>query len=99
MICSGCGWRVPADELYPFRCPRSGTDDVDHVLVRHIDDGEIDDDPDPFIRYRRRMVIGQHRQYVDVIRRLEDRIEKVDGRRFIPTMSGPVTNVAEPSMT
>lgn len=85
MICSGCGWRVPADELYPFRCPRSGTDDVDHVLVRHIDDGEIDDDPDPFIRYRRRIHIGQHRQYVDVVRRLEDRIEKVDGRRFTIT--------------
>jgi threonine synthase len=88
MTCSGCGWSVPAGELRPFRCPNSGSDDVDHVLVRHIDDGTIDDDPDPFIRYRRRMHIWQgadDRQYVDVVRRLEDRIEKVDGRRFAMT--------------
>jgi len=85
MICSGCGWRMTADELYPFRCPNAGTDDVDHVLVRHIDDRDIDDDPDPFIRYRRRMLIVQPRQYVDVVRRLEDRIENVDGRRFTIT--------------
>ena len=80
---------MPADELHPFRCINAGRDDVDHVLVSHIDDDGIDDDPDPFIRYRRRMHIGQHRQYVDVVRRLEDRIEQVDGRRFTITPLTP----------
>jgi threonine synthase len=88
MTCSGCGCSVPPHELRPFRCANSGSDDTDHVLVRRIDDGAIDDDPDPFIRYRRRMHISQgvdDRQYIDVVRRLEDRIEKVDGRRFTIT--------------
>ena len=45
----------PADP-YPFRCPRAGTDDADHVLTRVLNltnarfpDG---DEANPFLRYR-----------------------------------------------
>jgi threonine synthase len=63
-ICSGCGHEVPADDPPPFRCPaaRPG-DDVDHVLVRHLDPQRasgretvrstfLDPQPHPFLRYR-----------------------------------------------
>jgi len=57
MTCGGCGWTAPPLDPRPFRCPRAGTDDVDHVLVRHLDDASalpfFDDEANPFIRYRR----------------------------------------------
>jgi threonine synthase len=59
ICCAGCGYLAdPADpaDPYPFRCPRAGTDDADHVLTRVLDpavtrfpDGH---EPNPFLRYR-----------------------------------------------
>jgi len=62
MVCGGCGYVASAFEPRPFRCPKSGMDDTDHVLRRKIDvrgaEGELrraffDPEPDPFLRYRR----------------------------------------------
>jgi threonine synthase len=35
--CSGCGHVADPGDPFPFRCPRAGTDDVDHVLTRVLD--------------------------------------------------------------
>ena len=54
--CAGCGWTVPPVEPRPFRCPRAGSDDVDHVLRVQCDGDPSafsDPEPNPFIRYRR----------------------------------------------
>ncbi len=96
MICSGCGWIVLAGSR-PFRCPNAGVaTDVDHVLVRQIEarlDAFLDDEPDPFVRYRR-MTFAWHDamargvsdgDFVDIVHRLEERIEAVDGRSFAVT--------------
>ena len=32
--CSACGYLADPADPYPFRCPRSGTDDADHILTR-----------------------------------------------------------------
>ena len=32
--CSGCGYIADPADPCPFRCPRAGTDDADHVLTR-----------------------------------------------------------------
>jgi threonine dehydratase len=34
ICCSGCGYTTDPADPYPFRCPRAGTDDIDHVLTR-----------------------------------------------------------------
>jgi threonine synthase len=61
IVCSGCGAAAQPRELYPFRCGKAGTDDVDHVLVRVLDPAhvrfpgrdELDHEPmEPFLRYR-----------------------------------------------
>lgn len=62
LVCQGCGYEVPADEPYPFRCPNSD-DDTDHLLRRVLQPGDLGApesgrgiflrrDPNPFIRYR-----------------------------------------------
>jgi threonine synthase len=95
MICAGCGWSVP-DGTRPFRCANAGRDDVDHVLVRRVEvtrDAFDGDERDPFLRFRRLTYSWRDArargvtdvQYVEVVRRLEDRIEEVDGRRFAIT--------------
>jgi threonine synthase len=95
MICNGCGWAVPTGSR-PFRCANAGRDDVDHVLVRRvprITEPFFDDEPDPFVRYRRLTHTWQDamargvsdEDFTGVVRRLGDRIEKVDGRRFAMT--------------
>jgi threonine synthase len=56
IVCAGCGWTAPPRDPRPFRCPRSGTDDVDHVLARRLESASpvpfFDREPNPFIRYR-----------------------------------------------
>ena len=54
--CSGCGHVAGRDDPYPFRCPRAGTDDTDHVMTRvlglagpHFPSGS---EQNPFVRYR-----------------------------------------------
>jgi len=95
MICGGCGWTVPLGAR-PFRCANAGRGDVDHVLVRRVavrPDPFFDEEPDPFVRYRR-LTYAWHDamtrgvsdgEFVDVVRRLEERIEAVDGRSFAVT--------------
>lgn len=65
LVCSGCGFEAPAGEPPPWRCPHAGRDDdVDHVLRRHLDPGDLgpreevealfdDPEPNPFVQYRR----------------------------------------------
>ncbi len=65
MICSGCGFEVPAGEAYPFRCPQARAgDNIDHVLRRYFDPGGLGtaeemrnlflaDQENPFLQYRR----------------------------------------------
>ncbi|GEM_PF-31003 len=54
--CSGCGHVADPDDPRPFRCPRAGTDDTDHVLTRVLDlDGArfpCGGEPNPYLRYR-----------------------------------------------
>jgi len=94
--CAGCGWTAPPpeDERYPFRCPRAGRGDGDHVVTRILDPSRVTlargDDPNPFIRYRetlhawhltRRRGIGDD-AYIALVRELDDAIARVDGRGF-----------------
>ena len=37
ICCAGCGYVAGPADPYPFRCPRAGTDDADHVLTRVLD--------------------------------------------------------------
>jgi threonine synthase len=97
MICVGCGWQLPPGAR-PFRCANAGRDDVDHVLRRSVgltpEPFQVaGDEPDPFVRYRK-LTYAWHdamtrgvsdREYVDVVRRLADGVEEVDGRRFAIT--------------
>ncbi len=56
IVCSGCGWTAPPLDPRPFRCPHSGTDDIDHVLARRLESASpvpfFDRQANPFIRYR-----------------------------------------------
>ena len=56
ITCNGCGYVAPPLDPRPFRCPRAG-DGRDHVLVRRLEsidrDAFFDDEPNPFVRYRR----------------------------------------------
>ena len=99
--CSGCGASPPSDAPYPFACPDSGSGDVDHVLVRHLDprgvrrdDVDRDDvDPCGFVRFRR-LMHSYHRaraagvtdeDYVTLARRLDTAVAAVDGQGFSET--------------
>jgi threonine synthase len=95
MRCGGCGLAV-AHGARPFRCANAGGDDVDHVLVRDVPlsaDPFFADETNPFIRYRR-LTHGWYDaaargisdgEFIDVVRRLTDRVEAVDGRPFTIT--------------
>lgn len=64
LVCQGCGFEIPTDEPYPFRCPNAKeSDDTDHLLRRVLAPAGIGSpaenrqlflgqDPNPFIRYR-----------------------------------------------
>lgn len=97
MRCRGCGWTVPPGAR-PFRCKNAGRDDVDHVLVRQVDaraarDAFFDDEPNPFLRYRR-LTHAWHDAaargiadgaFVDAVRRLTDAVAEAGGRAFTVT--------------
>jgi len=65
LVCSGCGYEVPANEPTPFRCPRADNDDdTDHVLRRILSPAGVGTAEEtreafagppanPFIQYRR----------------------------------------------
>jgi threonine synthase len=92
IACAGCGWPAPPRSATPFRCPRAGTDDVDHVLVRRLDPSAAwpdERDPNPFLRYRRFLASYDRAEddahFVDVVTRLDEAVAAVDGRGFTVT--------------
>jgi len=95
--CSGCGHVADQDDPYPFRCPRAGTDDTDHVMTRVLSP-EVTRFPsghedNPFLRYRALMhsyhVAMAHGMadagYRDLVASLDDSVADVDGHGFRAT--------------
>jgi threonine synthase len=70
--CSGCGHVADPGDPRPFRCPRAGTDDTDHVLTRVLDLGQArfpgGGDANPFLRYRALM----HSHHLALARGMSD---------------------------
>lgn len=98
VVCAGCGHRAPPDEPFPIRCPRAVSgDDVDHVMTRVLDPHRVrfavDDEPNPFIRYRElfhayhvaRAAGWPDARYVELVERLDRAIASVDGHGFVVT--------------
>ena len=97
IVCGGCGSVVDASEPYPFRCPHSG-DGGDHVLRRVLDVSRLafpleDSEPNPFVRWRGLFhayhLADAHgmsdQDYVDLVRRLDREVARVDGHGFVVT--------------
>jgi threonine dehydratase len=109
LVCSGCGWTAPSleENRYPFRCPRAGTDDADHVVTRQLDLRRVKwrhgDDPNPFIRHRELFHAWHSARirglsdefYVYLVRQLDAAIEAADGRGFRTTSFGPQAEMSE----
>jgi threonine synthase len=79
ICCSGCGYVADPADPYPFRCPRAGTDDTDHVLTRVLAPAPAcfparfparpdASDANPFLHYRTLM----HSYHVATARGLPD---------------------------
>jgi threonine synthase len=95
--CHGCGYLADPADPYPFRCPRAGTDDTDHVLARVLSlDGAVfppDREANPFLRYR--ALMHSHHlatarglpdaAYRDLVAALDASVAAVDGRGFRAT--------------
>jgi threonine synthase len=95
--CPGCGYTADPADPYPFRCPRAGTDDADHVLTRvlgppitRFPDGR---EANPFLRYRA-LMHSYHgatarglpdEEYRDLVASLDASVAAVDGRGFRAT--------------
>lgn len=102
LVCAGCGWAAPPPEelRYPFRCPRAGRGDTDHVVTRKLDSFRVEfvrgDDPNPFIRHRELLHSwhlarrrGQSDEaYIELVRALDAAIARVDGHGFRTTPFG-----------
>ncbi len=92
--CCGCGFVAHPDDPYPFRCPRAGTDDTDHVMTRVLGlagmrfPGGSEDNP--FLRYRTLMhsyhLAMAHGMsdagYCDLVASLDASVAAVDGHGF-----------------
>ena len=97
ICCSGCGYTADPADPYPFRCPRAGIDDTDHVLTRMLSlDGATfphDREANPFLRYRSLMhsyhvatVRGlPDAAYRDLVASLDASVAAVDGHGFRAT--------------
>jgi threonine synthase len=95
--CQGCGYLADPADPYPFRCPRAGTDDTDHVLTRVLSlDGAAfppDRGANPFLRYRALMHSHQvalargvsDAGYRDLVASLDASVAAVDGHGFRAT--------------
>ena len=81
ICCAGCGYVADPADPCPFRCPRAGTDDTDHVLTRVLRPGQTrfratppvnptgpTAPVNPFLRYRTLM----HSYHVATARGLSD---------------------------
>ena len=109
LVCAGCGWAAPPLEQnrYPFRCPKAGRGDADHVVTRKLDAFRVEwrrgEDPNPFIRYRElfhawhtaRRRGQSDESYVELVRRLDAAIAAVDSRGFRATPFGPQAALGE----
>jgi len=102
LVCSGCGSSPSAAEPYPFRCPRAGEGDVDHVLQRHLDTTRLRfplgdaTGNEPFVQYRT-LLHSYHRarsggladaEFVALVERLDSSVAQVDGHGFVVTPFG-----------
>jgi len=92
--CAGCGYRAPGRELH-LRCPRARAgDDIDHLMTRRIDPARASwpsgGEANPYIRYRAlfhwynvaRACGRSDAAIVDDVARLDEAVERVDGRGF-----------------
>jgi len=98
-VCIGCGLVVDGRGLWP-RCPEAG-DRGEHVLLRELDEARVlfgvHGDPHqperPFLRWRHRLhawhlanTLGwTDAAFIELVLRLEQRIEAIDGQRFVTT--------------
>jgi threonine synthase len=97
ICCAGCGYAAGPDDPYPFRCPRAGTDDTDHVMARvlrlpgtRFPRGGEDN---PFLRYRGLMhsyhvATGRgisDARYRGLVASLDGSVAAVDGHGFAVT--------------
>jgi threonine synthase len=97
ICCAGCGHAAGPDDPYPFRCPRAGTDDTDHVMTRvlrlpgtRFPSGS---EENPFLRYRALMhshhVATAHgisdARYLGLVASLDASVAAVDGHGFAVT--------------
>jgi len=97
ICCQGCGYVADPADPYPFRCPRAGTDDADHVLTRVLDPSVSRfpgfPDANPFLRYRALMHsyhVATARGlpdagYRDLVASLDASVAAVDGHGFAAT--------------
>ena len=97
ICCAGCGYVAGPADPYPFRCPRTGTDDADHVLTRVLSlDGArfpAGAEANPFLRYRALMHswhVARARglpdaAYRDLVASLDASVAAVDGHGFRAT--------------
>ena len=97
ICCAGCGYAAGPEDPYPFRCPRAGTDDTDHVMTRvlHLPGTGFPDggEDNPFLRYRALMHsyhVATARgisdaRYRGLVASLDDSIAAVDGHGFAVT--------------
>ncbi len=115
LVCAGCGYRVPPQAVYSFSCPRRRPgDDVDHVLRRALDPSGVgsiadieaifdDDEPNPFLRYRRLSHVYHAarvhgltgHECVELVERLDREIARVEGKGFRETPFESKTALAE----
>jgi threonine synthase len=92
--CGGCGYVADPADPYPFRCPRAGTDDTDHVLTRVLSPAgarfPAGPDANPFLRYRA-LMHSYHvavargvpdASYRDLVASLDASVAAVDGQGF-----------------
>ncbi len=95
--CAGCGYVAGPDDPFPFRCPRAGTDDTDHVMTRvlgldgtHLTGFPGGSEDNPFVRYRTLMhsyhVAMAHgisdAGYRDLVASLDTSVAGADGHGF-----------------
>ncbi len=95
--CAGCGHAAGPDDPYPFRCPRAGSDDTDHVMTRVLtmDGARFPDghEQNPFLRYRA-LLHAYHAArargepdagYRGLVSALDESVAGVDGHGFTVT--------------
>ena len=105
LFCIGCGTELTiADPLF-FSCPqRQEGDDIEHILVRQLDQLILPDksEENSFIRYRHRLHSWDRamesdlsdQEYCEMVRAVNDRIFAIDQRSFYVTPFGEEAKLA-----